>query len=226
MKLSLIILCCNRLKQLVQVMPSIHLKDCDELIFADGGSTDGTQQWVQDNYPDALLVQVPEYPPHRDAKTHNMGVAAASGDIVVIQGAEIKHEDSALQHIRGHFDIHKQGIVVTPQTIIYEQFGIRPHEVSESRRYSFYAMLRDDYIAIGGNNEFYTQWGNLDHEFHTRCVVYGYKMIQDPKIKLRHLAHHGDPGDQERWLKECKFQARYAERLLAGKAKPVLPWRY
>lgn len=227
MRLSLIILCCNRLKQLQQAIPSINLDDCDELIFADGGSTDGAQEWVGQNYPDALLVQVPEDPPHHAAMTMNMGVVAASGDIVVIQVAEAKHESPALQHVRGDFEENKRGIMVAPYTITYEQFGVRPHEQSHSRRYCFYAMLRDDYIAIGGNNEYYTQWGNLDHEFHVRCRVYGYEIIEDENIKLRHLAHHSDPGgDHERWLEECKFQSEFAEQLYAGEADPVLPWRY
>lgn len=225
--LSLILTNRNRLEQLKRTMPSNHLQDCDELIFADGGSTDGSVEWIRQNYPSAIIIQVPEYPLHNIAKTTNMGVAAASSDIIVIQNAEILQESNALKQIKQHFEERGCGIVVTPYTITYEQFGVRPHEQSNSRRYSFYALCRDDYIAIGGNNEFYTQWGNLDHEFDTRCKVYGYTMIEDPAIKVRHYAHYSDGGgDQERWQLECRVQAKYAERLKAGKARPVIKWRY
>lgn len=225
--ISLIIVAHNRLEQLKRTMPYNHLQDCDEFIFADGGSTDGTVEWIGQNYPSAIIVQVSKCPPHHVAKTTNMGVAAASGDVVVIQNAEVLHESNVLKQVRHHFDGGEQGIVVTPYTITYEQFGVRPHEQSHSRRYVFYAMRRKDYIAIGGNNEFYTQWGNHDHEFDTRCKAYGYTMIEDPEIKLRHYPHQSDEdGNQERWQLECRVQAKYAERLKAGKARPVIKWRH
>lgn len=225
--LSFVLLSRNRLEQLKRTMPYNHLQDCDEFIFADGGSTDGSVEWMQQNYPSAIVVQVPEWPPHNIAKTTNLGVLTATKDIVVIQNSEILHESDVLKQIKQHFDKHGCGIVVTPYTITYEQFGVRPHEQSNSRRYSLYALCRDDYIAIGGNNEFYTQWGNLDHEFDTRCKVYGYTMIEDPMIKIRHYAHYSNEGgNQERWQLECRVQAKYAERLEAGKAGPVIKWRH
>jgi len=196
-------------------------------VFADNGSTDGTESWVKENYPEAVYVSVPRTPEGGcRAKVVNMGVAAASGGVAVVQGGEMLYQNNPIPLILQHFEEHTRGIVVTPYAIIYEQFGVRPHEESHSRRFSLFAIHRDDFIEIGGQNEHYIQWGNEDIDFHVRCEAYGYKMIEDPRIDVRHYAHESSGGDAEKWAIEHEYMKEFTAKVKAGKASPVLPWGY
>lgn len=228
MKVSIIFLCHNRLSHLKRTVDSVFKGDVEyELVFADHASTDGTEEWVKQHHPDATYLYVPEFPEGGcRAKVINMGVAVATHDILVIQGGEMLHENDVVPLFLRHFQKHKRGILVTPYTIIYEQFGIRPHEQSRTRRFSCTTIHRDDFIEIGGMNEYYTQWGNEDVDFHIRCEAYGYKIIDDHDVKIRHYAHGAaEGGDQEQWKKECKYLEDFTAEIKAG-ASPVLSWKY
>lgn len=221
--LSLVVVAHNRLSQLQRA--AISWRDYDELVLIDDGSNDGTSEWFTTRYPGAKLVGLPAHPYRNCATAKNLGVSYASHEMVVIQDAEIEHTNEVCDLMRGHLE-ERGGILVTPEAIFFEQWGLRPHVWKDSERYSLMGMRKSDYIAIGGMNEWYTQWGNEDNEFATRCEAYGYELVADSRIKSRHLAHPPAEGDAERFQRESRFQGIYAQRLKDGRANPVLPWRH
>jgi glycosyltransferase involved in cell wall biosynthesis len=221
--LSLVIVAHNRLPQLQRTI--ISWRGYNELVIVNDGSSDGVAEWIEANHPEVTLINIPPHPYRNCSVARNTGVAKAKHELVVIQCAEILHASDVIGYIRERLEM-RNGIVVTPKAILFEQMGLRPHVWRDSERYSIIGMHKADYIAIGGMNEWYTQWGNEDHEFATRCEAYGYELIADHRIKSRHLAHPPAEGDAERFERESKFQGVYAQRLKDGKAKPVLPWRH
>lgn len=223
MSLSIVIVAHNRLSQLQRTI--ISWSDYDELLIVNDGSDDGTSEWLREHYPEVRLIDISPHPYRNCAVAKNIGVANAIHDLVLVQDAEIEHINDATNLIHSHLE-RRTGILVTPQAILFEQWGLRPHTWRDSERYSVIGMHKADYIAIGGMNEHYTQWGNEDNEFAVRCETYGYELVTDERIKTHHFAHKPEDGDPKRFLKESKFQGVYAKRLKEGKAKPVLPWRY
>jgi len=218
----------NRIEQLKRTLPSIRFHRVDEAILVDDGSEDGTSDWIAQEYPDIKVIRSEKSAEDKwlnPAKARNIGVTAAIGDIVIVQDAECHHISDALAQAIAHLQCRRP-LLVTPEAPIYEQYGIRPHGPNPAYRYLFMATWKEDWIAIGGCNEFYTQWGNEDVELETRWLTAGYDIIADPKIELRHLAHHSTEGDQQRWRFECEFHQWYSDRLKEGLGDPRLIWQH
>jgi len=225
MNASLIIIAFNRLNQLKETLLSIHYEHLTETILVDDGSMDGTGEWVSKNYPDIRIIRLEKEHWLNPARTRNIGVANAKGDIVIIQDAECRHVSDAVGQALAHFQ-QRASIMVTPQAPIYQQFGLGTTGPNPAYRYLFMAMWKEDYIALGDMNEFYTQWGNEDVEFETRWLRAGYSIIADPSIETMHLAHQSIQGDEQRWKFECEFHQWYSDRLKAGLGDPRLIWQH
>jgi len=228
MSTSLIIIAYNRLDQLKLTLPSIHFEHVDETILVDDGSEDGVGDWIANQYPNIRVIHPEGEKTWRNpARARNLGVAAAQGDIVIVQDAECLHISDAIRQVQDHLEKNpKRQWVVTTDAPIYEQYGQRPHVKNPAYRYILIGTWREDWISIGGMNEFYTQWGNEDVEFETRCLQLGYDFVLDTKIEIKHLAHHSTEGDQARWKFECEFHQWYSDRLKAGLGDPRLIWRH
>jgi len=230
MGLSLVIVTHNRLEQLKRVIPSIEAQQLQyELVIIDDGSSDGTHKWINTLGNDNIkFLRIAPHFWRNPSHAKNFGVACASNDIVVVQDAEILHESYVLWQINHHFRSASQPILVKPAHAWYEEEGKEPiFQPDPPRTCMLFAIQRKDYIRLGGFNEkWYTQWGNDDVEFTERCEAAGIKIVEDPEMKIRHLAHKLPPnGDVERWKKECKWSNRYVERLREGKARPILKWQ-
>lgn len=221
---SIVFNCHDRLKQLKEVMPTIDGQGINaQYIFVMKYDAQDLLDWVRESYPGSKYVMIE---PYTRSRARNTGVAHAECDAVIVQNCEAQHKNNVIERICDHL-IKKGGdIWVMPRAVLHEQFGIRPHRMSTAHRHMIFGMYRKDFIRIGGFNEFYREWGNEDVEFRVRCDVLGFERIEDPEIKIRHIAHWSKPGDEERWKLECRFQEIYSERLRAGKAKPILPWRH
>ena len=222
---SLVIVAYNRIEQLKLTLSSIHYEHLLETILVDDGSEDGAGQWVSENYPDIRIIRLEKDRWRNPARARNVGVAAATGDIVIVQDAECYHINDAIAQVLTHF-YEGESILVTPEAPIYEQYGIRPRGPNPAYRFLFLAMWKEDWIALGGMDEFFTQWGNEDVEFETRCKVAGYEVFTDFRIETQHLAHQNIQGDATRHLFECEFHQWYSDRLKAGLGDPRLIWQH
>ncbi len=97
MKLSIVIICWNDLKVLPDCLRSIYEQTRSteyELIVSDNGSTDGSMEYVRANYPQAKIVSNGGNIGY--ARGNNTGIAAASGQYVLILNPDTIIHDRAL----------------------------------------------------------------------------------------------------------------------------------
>jgi GT2 family glycosyltransferase len=94
MKLSVVILCWNDLKVIGDCLRSIfagtHSTEF-EVIVSDNGSTDGSIEFIRENYPQVRLIENGRN--LRFAKANNVGIRASHGEYVLILNPDtIIHE--------------------------------------------------------------------------------------------------------------------------------------
>jgi len=94
MKLSIIILCWNDLKVIGDCLRSVYATTRStefEVIVADNGSTDGSIEFIRQNYPQVRLIENGKN--LRFAKANNVGIRASRGECVLILNPDtIIHE--------------------------------------------------------------------------------------------------------------------------------------
>ena len=240
MDLSVVIATHNRIDQLKRVIPSLLNQPIGfELVIVDDGSRDGTHKWIDTLDISCLkLIRISTHGWRNPAYAKNLGVCCAEGEIIVVQDGEILHEDTEnLRRVVDHFhawDKPDVPLSVRPLSLWHERKSSigRIGSVFQERYVKvgiFTAMWRDDFIWLGGFNEFYTQWGHEDVDFIRRARCAGFEVIQDPEIKIRHLAHETVPdseGDLARHVEEGKYQTEFAAGVEGGTISPCIEWNH
>ena len=94
MKISLVILTCNRKDSIASLLESINeqVRFPDELIVVDNASTDGSSDWISSHYPEIKLI--------RNNKNYgyaggcNKGAEASSGEyLTFLNNDTVQNED-------------------------------------------------------------------------------------------------------------------------------------
>jgi GT2 family glycosyltransferase len=100
MKLSVVIICWNDLRVLRECLRSIYQgthSTVFEVLVSDNGSTDGSVEFIRQNYPDVRVLE------NRAnlgfAKGNNVGIRASSADYVLILNPDTIIHDGALDRL-------------------------------------------------------------------------------------------------------------------------------
>lgn len=115
MKISLITVGMNHLtyiKNLYHTLLVDHRPNIEfECIYVDNCSTDGSQQWIKDVYPEINIIQ--NIQPQGFGANNNKGVMHAKGDYIAIINPDIEFFDDAIDALVNWMDGHKEeyGIV-------------------------------------------------------------------------------------------------------------------
>jgi len=109
MKLSIIILCWNDLKVIGDCLKSIyaatHSTDF-EVIVSDNGSSDGSIEFIRENYPQVRLIENGSN--LRFAKANNVGIRVSRGEYVLILNPDTIIHEAALDKIVTFADRHPE----------------------------------------------------------------------------------------------------------------------
>ncbi len=107
-----------------------HLSDCFdslrqqtcpdfEIILVDNGSTDGTQEFVGQQYPEVRLIELGENRGFTGAC--NAGWAAAQGDIIILLNNDTAVHPTWLQEIVSAFERYPDVGSVASKMLLYDQ---------------------------------------------------------------------------------------------------------
>ena len=109
MKLSIVILCWNDLKVILNCLQSIYENTHStsfEVIVSDNGSTDGSPEFIHKNFPQVRVIE--NGANLRFAKANNVGIAASSGEYILILNPDTIIHDGTLDKIVSFADQHPE----------------------------------------------------------------------------------------------------------------------
>ncbi|MBK7920470.1 MAG: glycosyltransferase family 2 protein [Chloroflexi bacterium] len=107
-----------------------HLDDClqslrrqtwrdFEALLVDNGSTDGTQDYVAENYPEVRLVQLPENRGFTGAC--NAGWQAAQGEIIILLNNDTEADPRWLAEVMAAFDRHPRAGSIASKMLLFDR---------------------------------------------------------------------------------------------------------
>jgi len=204
---SVVIPTYNRLDTLAHVVPTLLAQDLDaseyELLVCDSNSTDGTAEYlaeVRKTHPS--VRHLPGAYGGR-AAARNAGIAAARGEIVLFNDADIlASPDLISTHLRRHRE--RSGIAVVGLEVQvrdlaeYEYKRVHPearghlHPPSRKRLSWLYfltgnaSVRRSDLLRAGSFDESFTGYGHEDLELGYRLHRIGIEILYEPKAVNYH----------------------------------------
>jgi len=90
-----------------------------EIILVDNNSSDGSQEFVSTNYPTVQLLELPENTGFTGA--NNSGLAAASGNIILLLNNDTEAHPDWAANIVGAFLDHPQVGIVASKILLYDR---------------------------------------------------------------------------------------------------------
>ena len=93
-----------------------------EVILADNGSTDGSQEFVRGNFPEVRLLELGANLGFTGAC--NAGYAAARGDIIILLNNDTEVDSRWLQSIMDAFARHPEAGSVASKMMLFDQRDI------------------------------------------------------------------------------------------------------
>lgn len=107
-----------------------HLDDClqslrrqtwrdFEALLVDNGSTDGTQDYVAENYPEIKLIQLPENRGFTGAC--NAGWQAAQGEIIILLNNDTEADPRWLAEVMAAFDRHPRAGSIASKMLLFDR---------------------------------------------------------------------------------------------------------
>jgi FkbM family methyltransferase len=216
--ISLIIPSYNNLKHLKNAYTSIRKYYPQvELILLNDGSTDGTQEWL-DNMEDNYTIKYKSVERVGHTILYDKGIDLATNDIVGILHADMIIGPNYIENLVKHLDkgkvicatrveppIHPEGKekIIRNFGFDFDDLDLNSFEnfVIESQQefkgdttkgiFAPWIIYKEDFQRIGGHDSIFAPFGYEDSDIFNRWVLVGYEMIQSRDSFVYHLTCRG-----------------------------------
>lgn len=206
-KASVIIVTYNHKKYMRGCLSSVLSNNPLEVIVIDNGSTDGTPEFIEENFPKVKVIRSPRNLGYSGG--NNLGVEHAKGEYVVILNPDTKVEENWLEELLKPL-VKSKRLITTPKILLYDGSAINtagnivhftgltftrgylepPKEYDKPEYLSgisgaCFAMRRDEYLQLGGFDENFLAY-NEDGEFSWKAHARGFKILYIPTSIVYH----------------------------------------
>jgi glycosyltransferase involved in cell wall biosynthesis len=206
-KISVVIPTYNRLDTLANVIPTLLAQDLEpsayELLVCDSNSNDGTDRYLAAVSGEHTNVRHLAGSFSGRAAARNAGIAAARGDVVLFNDADILASPNLLStHLRRHGERGRVAIVgLEVQVKDMDDYrykrdhpAARGHLHPSSRKKLSWlyfltgnaSVRRDDLVAAGCFDESFTGYGHEDLELGYRLQKLGVQILYEPNAVNYH----------------------------------------
>ncbi len=203
MRISVIIPVWNSSTTLVLCLEALRRSSIqpDELIVVDDGSEDNSAAVARAAGAEVLHTAKRSGP----AAARNLGVSAATGDLVIFLDADITvHEDTlerlvgrftrdaTLDAVVGSYDDQPAapGVVAQYKNLLHHYTHQNARAEAETFWSACGACRREVFLAVGGFDQSYGRPCIEDIEFGYRLRSAGYRIALDRSIQIKHLKHY------------------------------------
>lgn len=226
MSISILIPNYNGKKWLTTCLPAIHsqIDQHDEVIIVDNGSSDGSKDFIRNNFPDTRIIHFEKNLGF--AKAINAGISAAKGEYILFLNNDTKVQPDALQHLYNTLQSSAPEIAaVQPMMLQMDSPELIDDAGDQLSWYGAatkmgHGQLLTDFVPpnsifspSGGaallRHSFLREMKGLDESFFAyledidlglRGQLAGYKFILCPEAKVWH-AGHGSNINSSRYVK-------------------------
>jgi glycosyltransferase involved in cell wall biosynthesis len=202
MEISVVIPTYNRLEMLSQALPTLVAQDLPhaqyELLVCDSNSTDGTAEYLAEMRRKHPIVRHLAGAYSGRAAARNAGIAAAQGEVVMFNDADIlASRDLLSTHLRRHRERPRIAVVglevqargLDDYAYKRDHPAARGHLHAPSRRKLSWlyfltgnaSVRRADLLAAGCFDESFTGYGHEDLELGYRLHKLGIEIVYEPR---------------------------------------------
>mgnify|MGYP001626225127 CR=1 FL=1 len=211
-----------------QFLPSVlnALRDCDEVIVVDNGSTDGSVEFLRENFPQVRLIRLPKN--YGFSVANNIGVLAARNEVVVLLNNDMRPEEGFLEPLLSHFNdptvfavgaklLHFDGspdhanrtrLIVSGGflSIAGERDSKQLNLITEPEEQAHAqgggaAFDRKKFLELGGFDPIFSPAYFEDVDLSLRALQKGWRIVYEPRSIVWHLG--GQTGKaRARWFFE------------------------
>ena len=205
---SIIIVTYNHLKYLNDCITSIMKQDYPhEIILVDNCSTDGTIEYVKENFPDITIIDSQKNRGY--GAGNNLGFKHANGKYIVILNPDVIVNDFWLENLISPLK-HRNRVITTPMVLFFDgskvnTFGNSNHFTGLSFTNGLgadpslfchtihtsgfsgacFALTKDAFMEIGGFDELFFLYCE-DSDFSWRANILGYDILAIPDSVIYH----------------------------------------
>lgn len=198
----------------------------DEIIIVEDGYDQGATRGVCDEFADRGLPMKwlcrrnrPNLNFSNAAIPRNIGIKAATGDVLIIANPEVKFtKPTDFENIVGPVEAAGEAgkISCCAPCLAFNRDGSERQWFADPRcdgNFSHFcqAFKRSDVVAIGGFDERFRGYGMEDYDYNMRLYHSGVRTVWAENVVVYHMWHEqvGNPGEQNQQLEA--FNRKIAE---------------